>query len=350
MEARTKLVASVGIALILFGIIVPIGYARWLQTRTFVALDMSVSLSPGRINSAEFSVNLRGWYHIGTDVDRSFPFRTDCGFGGRPPLLKTRSTVYADGRVLTESDGADRYLGHFYAEPGRRYRFDLDVLTNASCLNAGHPRLIVWTASSLYDRVNDELPAASVVLFLFSLGILIFDFANHRQHRATQGEIAIPENGQPGWYPSRRQLPLKGRISRLPSFGLIYALLLLALLIPVFLIFLGTNPQSTGIEVHLMKLSPIIGQADFDQPPLVVRVESSRIGSPSHVYLNSKPVAWEALESELRNEFKSRPKWTVYVQAGDEVEWGDAVRAMDIIRGMGAKVILLTTEAPPRAQ
>ena len=64
MGAPVKVVAGIAIILILLGILLPAGYQRWMNTRTFVALDMPVSLSPGHIKTPDFEINLEGWYEI----------------------------------------------------------------------------------------------------------------------------------------------------------------------------------------------------------------------------------------------------------------------------------------------
>jgi hypothetical protein len=342
MAVHVRRTASIALALIVCGILLPLGYAHWLRTRTFVALEMPVSLSPGTAHSPEFTVNLPGWYQIGTDVDSGFPFTYDCGFGGRPPLLKTRSTIYRNGRVLEQIDGSDRFLGHFYAEPRKHYRFDLEILTNAGCLNKGHPTIFVRTSSAYYEYLQDVLLILSGLLFLSGVGMLLFSIAVHAEDRATPPSCSSPLDGPRHYrYPSRRKLPLKARFVRLPSFALLYAVILGTVLTPGFLILLGANRQSTGFVVHLSKLVPPTGGAQV--PLLVVALEKAGAGSPPHLYLNSRPMAWEALGSAIKTELKYRAEWAVYVEADPYVEWGDAVRVIGIVRGAGVKVVFVTT-------
>jgi biopolymer transport protein ExbD len=77
----------------------------------------------------------------------------------------------------------------------------------------------------------------------------------------------------------------------------------------------------------------------------MIRIENAGLGSPPQLYLNSRPIADEQMGLLLTAELKSRSDRVVYVQASGEVEWGDAIGIMDIIRGTGAKVVLLTQEA-----
>ncbi len=347
MGAPVRVVAGIAIILILVGIALPASYQRWMNTRTFVALDMPVSLSPGHIRTIDFSVNLTGWYQIGVDGDNRFFYRPDCGFGAFDPLLKTRSIVYRDGRVLEHFDGADRFLGHFYAEKQKRYSLDIQVLTDAGCLNGGHPRIFVWAPSAAYELLYDQLLALSVVLVLGGLGALALSTTTLVEKQTTaQEQLAIVENARHDYYPSRRTLPLRPRSSRLPPFGLVYTVILAGVLIPTFLIYLYVwryDHRSAGIEVHLLNLGPQRA-ADSWTGLLVVQVEDVGTGLPPRLYLNSKAIVWEALGPALKDELKSRSEWVVYVEADRNVNWGDAVNAMDIIRGVGAKVVLLTTE------
>ncbi len=89
-----------------------------------------------------------------------------------------------------------------------------------------------------------------------------------------------------------------------------------------------------GLIVHLHVRT---GQRIPGIEPLLVRVEATG------VYVNSRLVRREDLESVLRNELTLRPQyWPVYLEGGQDVNWGAAVTVMDIIRGLGAQVVLLT--------
>ena len=125
---------------------------------------------------------------------------------------------------------------------------------------------------------------------------------------------------------------------------------------PTFLIFFyawGYDHRSVGIQVRLVRPGMLRATHDFTAP-LVVRLTNGDAGSPPHVYLNSKPVAREDLAPLLKSELKSRAEWFVYIEADPDVEWGDAVNVMDIVRGTGAQVVLQTIQpalppASPRA-
>jgi biopolymer transport protein ExbD len=338
-------VVGVAVALIFLGIGLPAGYEHWMNTRTFVALDVPVSLSRGHIKTPDFEINLEGWYEIWINTTDQVP-ALDCRYSASDVSLKTAYTVHRGGHEVAHSDGEYQYLGHFFADRKGRYGLDIRILSDVTCLNGRQPRITVWTSSSHYEYLSDELRAFSAFLFIGGLGLLAFLIATHVGMQGTaQGKPAISENAGYGYYPVRRRLPLRARFSQPPAFGLVYAVVLASVLMPSFLIFIyawGYDHQSVGIAVHLLHSVPPRAPADSWTTPLVVRVENRRDGSPPRLYLNSRAIAWEALNPALKAELKSRADWVVYVEADGGVDWGDAVNAMDIIRGVGAKVVLLT--------
>lgn len=345
MEVRGWTTASIAIILILLGIALPAGYQHWYNTRTFVAVDTPVALHPGHIKTPNFGINLEGWYEIWINTRDQAP-EHDCRYSPSDVSLKTHYTVHRDGRELAHSDGEYQYLGHFFADRKGLYELDIEVLSDVTCLNSRQPRITVWTSSNPYEYLSDELVAFSAFVFLCGLGLLAFSMARHVGKQAAQGGLGISENAGYRYYPSRRKLPLRARFSQPPAFGLVYAVVLANVLMPSFLIFIyvwGYDHPSVGINVHLLNPGPLSAPRDSWTTPLVVRVENSRVGSPVRLYVNSRAIAWEALSPALKAELKSRSNWVVYVEADRDVNWGDAVNAMDIIRGVGVKVVLLTT-------
>jgi hypothetical protein len=348
-----RVVVGIAVALIFLGIGLPVGYQYWMNTRTFVALDVPVSLSRGHIKTPDFEINLEGWYEIWINTANQVPVQ-DCRYSASDVSLKTDYTVHREGHEVAHSDGEFQYLGHFFADRKGRYGLDIRALSDVTCLNSRQPRVTVWTSSNHYEYLSDELRAFSAFLFLGGLGLLAFLIARHfGMQRIAQGKPDISENAGYGYYPSRRKLPLRARFSQPPSFGLVYAVMLASVLIPSFLIFIcawGYDLRSVGIEVHLSRTGLPRATADAWAAPLIVRIESAGAGSPPRLYLNSRAVAWDALGPSLKGELKSRSEWVVYFEADrdvdwkDDVDWGDVANAMDIIRGVGAKAVLLPKE------
>ena len=68
--------------------------------------------------------------------------------------------------------------------------------------------------------------------------------------------------------------------------------------------------------------------------PLVLRVQSAGPGlAPPNLFLNSRSLSWDELNSGLKAELGQRSVWTVYVEADPNVSWQDAVQAIDAARG-----------------
>jgi hypothetical protein len=343
MDVRVPRLAYIAVAAILSGIALPYAYSHWLETRTFLAVDMPVSLSRGHLKTSDFSVNLEGWYHITADVDSGF---SGCQSGVSHFALESRSTVYSDGQPIEHSEGLDRYLGHFYATKRARYSVDLQVLNDPTCLNAGHPRIMVWTESSTYESLYSEVQNIAWVIVFVGLGLLAFSTTRFEQRTGERDPLSISKDTWCSYYPSRRKLPLRVRFQVLPPFGLSYAAVLTALLLPAALVFIyawGWDKHSLGIQVSVLKVGPLSLNAGPTNLHPVVRLEDAGTGAVPLLYMNSKLVPWNELADVLTHEIKVGPDWIVYVQADENVSWSDVINAMDIIRSRHARIVLLTT-------
>ncbi len=321
-------------AVILAGIVVPQAYWHWLQTRTFVALDQPVSLSRGEIRTADFPLNIRSWYHITLWVDSDF---SGCQSGFSHLALVSRSTVYNNGHAIESSEGMDRYLGHFYADKEGRYNVSIEITSDPSCLNPGHPRIGIWTQSSSSLAIYHELRDIGQIVVIAGLGLLAFSLSKIKP-RPT-----IAQGTEHACYLPRKRAP-RARFPLLPPFGLSYTLVLSSIVVPTFLMFIfawGWDRPSMGIRISTLE-EPLLSarSVSFNLPPLV-RLEQVGNDGPPKLYLNSKPVRWDELGEALTKELKLRPDWVVYVDADDMVSWSDVIGTMDIIRGRHAKIVLL---------
>jgi hypothetical protein len=66
---RTLLRIRIGVALILIAAAIYGGWEWWMATRTWVPLDMPVSLAQGHIRSPEFKINLDAGFWIFVEVE-----------------------------------------------------------------------------------------------------------------------------------------------------------------------------------------------------------------------------------------------------------------------------------------
>jgi hypothetical protein len=329
--------AYLSAAVILAGIVLPQGYLRWLNTRTFVALEMPLVLSRGQVRTADFSVNLKQWYHISLWVDSDF---SGCQSGLSHLALRSRSIVYRNGHAIESSEGVDRYLGHFYADTKGRYKVSIEIISDPSCLNEGHPRIGVWTDSSRSLYLYNELREIGLIVTIAGLGLFAFLIFQIRARAATTEGFSISQGTRHGWYHLRKLAP-KTLFPLLPPYGLVLS----SVLVPTFLIFIyawGWDRPSVGIRISVAEERSLPGRTLSSIPHPVVRLEQPSRRLPATLYLNSKVIGWDELGNALTNQLKLRPDWVVYVEADDQVSWSDVIAAMDIIRSRRARIVLVT--------
>jgi hypothetical protein len=163
---------AIAIILCAAGISLYTGFNRWLGTRTFEPINIPVSLSRGRIRTGNFYINLRELYYITVDVDYNFPEDAKCQLAGPDSVLKTHLTLYRDGQVLGQSDGAHySVIGYFYAEKTGGYDLDVQVLSDASCLNRRHPRIRIYSSPE-YDGLRLGIDCLAGLLVLAGISLL----------------------------------------------------------------------------------------------------------------------------------------------------------------------------------
>jgi biopolymer transport protein ExbD len=120
----------------------------------------------------------------------------------------------------------------------------------------------------------------------------------------------------------------------LPNFGLVYGAVVWALIM-IFMLF----PESHfyGLPIDLSRRTPMIGKSSSGEESLGVY-----LGVGEKFYVNGELVAREALAARLRQELNHRLVWTVYFEADYDTLNMNAIYAMDVIQGLGAKLIWIT--------
>jgi biopolymer transport protein ExbD len=346
MGTRAFVSTCVAVALILVGIVLPAAYGHWLAKRTFVALDIPVSLSRGHIRTDEFYINLREQYLVDVNADYPFTYRPDCPMYGPESVLKTHVTLSREGRVLGETDGLHYFfIAYFDADKKGHYRLDIDVLSDASCLNDGHPRIVVTTGSGFYRDLYEAARWMSLIPVLGGLGLLFRAPLVGAWNRHNQVQrLGILETSGPEYRSWPPRSHAAKRVLGLPSFGLICATLWSFLLMSLLAV--HSNQVARGIWVSISKHPSPNQEASFSEPPLLIRLEDAGPALPPRLYLGSVLVSWEELKGALKVEIKRRPEWVVYVDADPNVSWGDVVNVIDAIRGLNASPVLLTTGPP----
>jgi len=302
---------------------------------------MPISLRRGHIRSKPFYVNFRDQYWVEVAVDYPFTYsHPECPMYGPESVLKAHFTVSREGRVIEEFDALHYWFaGIFEANRKGYYRLEIEVLSDASCLDAAHPQVVVGTGPGLYSDLQDALWCLSLLMVLAGLGLLALNLVDIWRRR-TEGQRAVIFE-QPGrdysTWPLR--FPPGKPISGLPQFGLVCALVVGIVMMVLLMVFQLNRPISKGLWVFLGGRNQP-GKSPIFSPPVIVRIESTR-QSPPRVYVNSKPVAWKDLGSALTEELKVRSEWVVYVEGDRDLQWDDIVNAVDTIRGVHARAVLL---------
>ena len=110
----------------------------------------------------------------------------------------------------------------------------------------------------------------------------------------------------------------------------------------LLLIFMLTAPMMyRGIDVNLPKSS---GKPTAVEERLVLTITKDRA-----IYLNERPVAAAALESQLQEVFRTRADKVLYLKADQGLAYGVVVEMMDRIRRAGIDRLGMVTE-PARDQ
>ncbi len=233
------------------------------------------------------------------------------------------------------------YIGYFYADKAGNYDLDVQILSDSSCLNVLHPRIIIQTSPD-YSGWQLVISCLSGILSLAGISLLGHSVAARIMgwQSVTDKTPTIFENANFRIRPSH--LPLNKRFSGLPPFGLFWAAtLVVGAVFPMYVLQFAFRPISKGIRISVLRGLPPKG-TDRWVAPIVIRVEDSGPALPPKLYLDSEPVSWDSLHNALKADLARRTDWIVYVEGDDNVPFMDVVRVMAVIRGEGAKVVLLT--------
>jgi len=335
-SSRLPRPAGLGLALLLLGAISFVAIRHWYNTRIFTPVDMPVSLKAGHIRTGPFRINLRATYFVAVDTTGWWQAQVPC----QPySVLHTRWELLRDGKVVQQQQ--EEYFSGFDADPGV-YELDLEVLSDASCLNPIHPRLQVWTFPSDYELYAGCLQWMSAICFVAGASLIILPCVGRLRRRAAE---AVRLNLSPSVghnFQWAQRLPLRRPISGLPAFGLLGGMTFAILAILMMLLTVGFATPSLGVWVHLLKPGQAPAMSDAWTEPLIVRLKDNGPGNRPTVYVNSKQVAWEDLGRKLEEELGRRKDWVVYVGGDDGLAWSNVTDVVDAARKYHAKVFLIT--------
>lgn len=328
-----------GLFLAILGIVTLATVKRWIDTRTFMPVDMPVSLAAGHIRTGPFRVNIDQRYSIWIDFDQNASLNPTCW---PYSLLQTKWTLYREGRVYNRWDTPvlhDTYLEGFDAAKGT-YDLDLNVLTDASCLNANHPRLRVVTSRDDDSFYAGVLLWSGATFFVVGISLVILGWqsvvSRELEPFATlTNATTVGQNFQ--W---AQRLPLRPPIVGIPSFGLLAGMVFATLAILMMMLTGGFRYTPRGLWVHLLKPGAVPVKPDAWTKPVIVVVSDAGPGREPDLSINAMKITWDDLASALRHELSQRREWTLYVEGDDCVAWANVADVIDIARRDGAKVFL----------
>lgn len=123
-------------------------------------------------------------------------------------------------------------------------------------------------------------------------------------------------------------------IHELPHWGL-FCGAVLWILISIFMVF--GPPPSEGLFVNWKKLDAVVWEKSPWPDTLEVYIRA-----PARFFVNTEEVDRNDLGAKLTEHLGRRVEWTVYFEADADTNYGDAVYAMDVIQGCGAKLMWVT--------
>jgi biopolymer transport protein ExbD len=143
----------------------------------------------------------------------------------------------------------------------------------------------------------------------------------------------------------RPRLFLKGNpAGNLPGIALV-CVVFLSVLFVIQMVGTSWKWPRRGMRVRLVRQSgPVVRRELWDQA-LVVRLDAG-----GGVYLNSEKVTWAELPSALKEALGRRAERWVYFEGDDNLRFGAAADAIDIIQSEGGVAVLVTPKSRAAAQ
>ncbi len=342
MGRRVPWKARIGIGLILAGWAANAGVERWMNTWIVHPVDMPVSLAAGHIHTGPFRVNLRADYWV--VVHTNYEWVIDHHKCNPYPKLQIKWVLYREGKVVDRLDQPSpiNWPSGFSASPGI-YDLDVEVPSDFSCLDPGHPRLRVIAITENYDIGVSVVKGLSLVCFALG-GVMLTFLPLVQRVRTVQDETVTVTGSTVVGQDFRwaRKRPLRRRISGLPAFGLFGGMVFALLAVLMMLLTAGFQRTSTGIWIHALSRGQAPAKTDAWTEPLIVRVKDAGPYQAPKLFVNSKEVAWTDLDKALKQELAPRRDWVVYVGADDATSFQYVANVIDAARGLHAKVVLIT--------
>jgi biopolymer transport protein ExbD len=341
----SKALIKVGLVILTMAILSPWVSGFWLRTRRFQPVDMAVYLPVGSLQTTQFATNLRGDYYVRFSADDAISYATmnRCSAVAWREVRWTLYRLSGDATKTREpwasnrNPVGDELIWGFHGPTGK-YELEWEIPPEASCLNTGHPHLLVYTSSETYDQANGLLRFLSPVFAGAGLMLVLRGLGGFLRRRlaGTQTIRMLPELTLRNVLPVR---PANGGGPMAPMIHLSNFTIVWSCILGVLLFFNVsiTSPTHYGVFVKIDERGTVALQKSPWPETMSVYV-----GVDNRFYVNSKLVAPEELRTKLMEELGRQMVWTVYFEADESSLFGKAVYAMDAIKGVGAKVVWIT--------
>ena len=214
---RTLLRIRIGVALILIAAAIYGVWEWWMATRTWVPIDMPVSLAQGHIRSPEFKINLDAGFWIFVEVETKVDnegvscltgYTSDYCLKNGVPELRASWTLSDAGRVVARSSTNSCTaslggtvtkvcgLGEFRVPAGNHFILNVDLPEDNSHFNGGHPRLTI--EQSYYWRFEQERAPLFLFATLFgTIGavLLVSGIVENRNRKRAEQTVSLTSLG-----------------------------------------------------------------------------------------------------------------------------------------------------------
>jgi biopolymer transport protein ExbD len=118
--------------------------------------------------------------------------------------------------------------------------------------------------------------------------------------------------------------------------GYVYAVSFMVVFLTNAPFYLATWHFAAGLPARFVRPGVVLSSIG-GETALLVYVDQS-----GNLYVNSKPITAQGLPPMLETELTSRADHSVDVEGDSKVDYGSAVRAMNLVRGAGRDVIMVT--------
>ena len=333
---RSRLGGWLGIALVVGGLGLGAYSRYWLAIHTDAALDIPVSLSRGHIRIGGFLINDDEAHSI--DVLLGVNGNTSC------EALRTIWSASRNGKPIPKPSGkifptSGCNLGVLTDGPGR-YELDVEVVSDTAPLDAIQPRLQIELA--YWRAFHDYVDAADCLfgfgIFLATIGaslLLLSRFGPNPCWPQDQALNISPSRANCLRIPRRHYLLLDPR-STAPLLGYVYAVTYMVVFLVNAPFYLATWFHGLGLPARLVRPGVELTAINGKKGLLVY------VGKSGKLYLNSRPITAQELPPALEAELARRADHSVYVEGDPDLNYGDVVQAMSLVRRAGGEVIMMT--------